>query len=78
MSGALAERVFVDKMTNVGFRDVGVLERRRFGIGDAALYPLFTPELIALMRELLTPERQADVAVAITMSARKASTTSVQ
>jgi hypothetical protein len=78
VSGALAERVFVDKITNVGFSDVDVLGRRRFGIDDAALYPLFTPELIELMRDLLTPDRQADVAVAVTMSARKPSTAAVQ
>jgi hypothetical protein len=78
VSGALAERVFVDKMSNVGFRDVEVLERRRFGVDDAASYPLFTPELIALMRQLLTPERQSDVAIAVTVLARKPSTTAVQ
>lgn len=78
MSGALAERVFVHKMTNVGFRDVEVLERRRFGVDDAASYPLFTPELIALMRRLLAPERQADVAVAATVSARKPSSVETQ
>lgn len=78
MSGALAERVFVHKMTNVGFRDIEVLERRRFGVNDAASYPLFTPELIALMRRLLAPERQADVAIAVTVSAHKPSGTAAQ
>jgi arsenite methyltransferase len=71
VSGALAERVFVDKMTGVGFGDVRVLERRAFGLGDAARYPLFTPDLIELMRRLLRPERHDEVAVAVAMSARK-------
>jgi arsenite methyltransferase len=67
----MAERVFVDKMTKVGFGEVEVLDRRPFSLDAAALYPLFTPELIALMRELIPPEQQAEVAVAVTMAARK-------
>ena len=78
MSGALAERVFVDKMTNVGFSNVEVLDRRRFGIEDAASYPLFTPELIELMRQLLSPGQHASVAVAVTVTAHKPSTSAVQ
>ena len=71
MSGALAERVFADKMTGVGFSQVEVLERRPFNIEDAARYPLFTPDLVALMQRLLAPHQQAEVAVAVTVSARK-------
>lgn len=71
MSGALAERVFVHKLANVGFTRPEILERRPFGLDDAARYPLFTPELIALMRRLIPAERQAEVAVAVTLSARK-------
>jgi arsenite methyltransferase len=71
VAGALAERVFVDKMVAVGFCDVEVLDRQRFGLADAARYPLFTDELIALMGDLLTAEQQTEVAVAITVAARK-------
>lgn len=71
MSGALAERVFVHKMTQVGFDAVEVLDRRAFGLADAARYPLFTPELIKLMHNLLPPAQQAEVATAVTVSARK-------
>ncbi|HWI02920.1 MAG TPA: hypothetical protein VNT52_03715 [Acidimicrobiales bacterium] len=71
MSGALAERVFVDKMAAVGFERIEVLERRPFGLSDAALYPLFTPELIELMATLVPPEHQDEVAVAVTVAARK-------
>ena len=71
MAGALAERVFVDKLTGVGFEDPQVHERRPFGLEDAARYPLFTPDLVRLMRELLPPDRQQEVAVAVTISARK-------
>lgn len=78
MSGALAERVFASKMTKVGFAGVAVLERRPFGLADAARYPLFTPELIALMRRTLPPAAQAEVAVAVTLSGRKPGSTPVQ
>lgn len=71
MSGALAERVFAHKLAKVGFTDVEVLERQPFGLADASRYPLFTEELIALMRRLLSEEEQAEVAVAVTVAARK-------
>ena len=71
MSGALAERVFVDKMSGVGFNEVEVLERCPFGLADAARYPLFTPELIQLMGDLLPRDRQGEVAVGVTVSAHK-------
>ncbi len=78
MSGALAERVFADKMTNVGFADVKVVERHPFGLADAARYPLFTPELIELMRRLLPNRQHAEVAVAVTMTAHKPHCAGVQ
>jgi arsenite methyltransferase len=55
VSGALAERVFAHKITKVGFTDLVVHERRSFSIDDASRYPLFTDDLLELMRELLPP-----------------------
>ena len=40
-------------------------------VEKAALYPLFTPELIQLMREVIPPERQDTVAVSVIARARK-------
>ena len=71
MSGALAERVFAHKIEKAGFAGVEVLERHPFGLDDAARYPLFTPELIDLMRRLLPKRQQAEVAVAVTVTAEK-------
>lgn len=71
MAGALAERVFVEKVLGVGFCDARVVERRSFGLADAARYPLFTPDLVELMAELLSPAQQAEVAMAVTMTAAK-------
>jgi arsenite methyltransferase len=48
-----------------------VVERTPFGIDDAAHYPLFTPEVIRLMHELLDPAHKKEVATAITIRAVK-------
>jgi arsenite methyltransferase len=72
VSGALAERVFVHKLERVGFSSLEIVDRRPFGLDDAARYPLFTPDLIDLMRDLLPPAQQSAVAVAVTLTARKA------
>lgn len=69
VAGALAEQDFVRKLARVGFTDIGVVERRPLSIDDCALYPLFTPELLALMRELIPPQQQDAVAVAAVFTA---------
>ncbi|MEX1004726.1 MAG: hypothetical protein WD990_02150 [Acidimicrobiia bacterium] len=71
MSGALSERVFVKKLHNVGFTGIEVVERYPFGLEDAAQYPLFTPDLIDLMGDLLSPAQKAEVATSITVTARR-------
>lgn len=70
MSGALAERVFAEKLERVGMRDIAVVERRPWGIDDCARYPLFDDELIALMRRVLPPEDHDAVATVVTFTAR--------
>lgn len=67
----MAERVFARKMEKVGFADVRIGEKVPYGIRDAALYPLFTPELIRLMERLIPPKRQGSVAIAVIAEARK-------
>ena len=42
-----------------------------FGLAEAALYPLFTSELIELMRDLLPAERHDSVATSIVVRARR-------
>ncbi len=46
-----------------------MVERHPFKLEDASRYPLFTPDLIDLMQKLLSPERQAEVATAVTVTA---------
>ena len=71
MSGALAERAFALNIQKMGFEDVWLGERIPYGVEEAALYPLFTSELIQLMREVIPPERQDSVAVSVIAKARK-------
>ncbi|MGH3094012.1 MAG: hypothetical protein ACRDOG_17025 [Gaiellaceae bacterium] len=40
------------------------------GVDDCALYPLFTPELLELMRRLIPAEHQDEVGVAVVVRAR--------
>jgi arsenite methyltransferase len=72
VSGALAERDFVAKVEKAGFVDVEVVERTPISVRDCALYPLFTEDLLELMRTLIPPEQQERVATSIVLSARRA------
>lgn len=67
----MAERVFARKMEKVGFTDVWIGEKRSFGIEDAAIFPLFTDEVVDLMRKLIPAERHDAVAVSVIAKARK-------
>jgi arsenite methyltransferase len=69
VSGALAERDFVNKLERVGFTDVTIPHRHAFGIEDCELYPLFTDDLVQLMRDLIPPERQHAIATSIVIKA---------
>lgn len=71
MSGALAERVFVTKLSRVGFAEIEVRERFAFGLDQTAGYPLFTPDLVELMRRLLPPEKHGEVATSVIITAAK-------
>ena len=71
ISGALAERVLLRKLHNVGFEEIWIGRRTPFGIAEAALYPLFTQETIEQLRYLLPAERHSDVATTAVVKARK-------
>ena len=61
----MAERVFARKMEKAGFTGVWIGNKVPYGIEQAALYPLFTPEIIELMRRLIAPDRQASVSISV-------------
>lgn len=69
IAGALAEDDFTRKLLKTGFTQVEVLHREPLGINDCALYPLFSSEVIRLMRELIPAARHGRVAVAIVVRA---------
>ena len=71
MSGALAERVFAEKLERAGFVDVWVGGYHPYGIQDAARYPLFTPELIEVMKRTIAADRQDHVATGVIVKARR-------
>jgi arsenite methyltransferase len=71
VAGALTERDFVEKLEKAGFGEIEVRHREPVSVDDLALYPLFTPELIKLMRTMITPERQAAVATSVVITARQ-------
>jgi arsenite methyltransferase len=70
VAGALTERDFVVKLERAGFVEIEVLQRQPVTVDDCELYPLFTPEVLELMRHLLPPERQQAVATAAVVRAR--------
>jgi arsenite methyltransferase len=72
VAGALTERDFVEKLEKAGFEQIEVHHRERVSVEDLALYPLFTPELIQLMRTLIPSERKPAVATSVVITARRA------
>ena len=70
IAGALSERVFAKMLGNAGLVDIELGERHALTLDDLALYPLFTPEVLALMRRLLTDEAQQHVATSLVARAR--------
>jgi TusA-related sulfurtransferase len=70
-AGAMAEPALLRGLGRVGLTDVVVHERHPFGVSDCARFPLFTPELLAVMRATIPPAQQPEIATAITISARQ-------
>lgn len=71
MSGALAERVFAEKLHRAGFDEVWLGGHQPFGIAEASRFPLFTEEVIEVMRRTIPAEHQDHVATAVIIKAVK-------
>lgn len=71
VAGALSEEDFRRRLERAGLADVRVVEREPLSIDDCALYPLFSDEVIALMRRLIPQERHRQVAVAVIVTAAR-------
>lgn len=77
VAGALAEADFERQLRRAGLDQVRVVHREPLSIDDCALYPLFSDQVIALMRQLIPLERHQSVAVAVVVTAvRSAAPTS--
>ena len=70
MAGALTERDFVTKLERAGFTKIEIPERTPVGVDDCSLYPLFTTDVLTLMRTLIPPERQQTIGTAIVVRAQ--------
>jgi arsenite methyltransferase len=69
VAGALAEDDFRHKLSKAGFRNIDVVQREPLSIDDCALYPLFSSDVIQLMKQLIPAERHASVAISIVIRA---------
>jgi SAM-dependent methyltransferase len=71
LSGALSERAMYTAVRRAGFRAVSIQPLEPFGIEECALYPLFTPALLELIRRLVPAGRQGRIATSTLIRARK-------
>jgi quercetin dioxygenase-like cupin family protein len=71
IAGALSERIFARKLDRAGLVDVEMSERSPLTLDDVALYPLFTPEVLTLMRRLLPDDTRKHIATSLIVRARK-------
>jgi arsenite methyltransferase len=71
IAGALSERIFSRKLDRTGLVDVEMSERSMLTLDDVALYPLFTPEVLALMRRVLPDDTRRHIATSVIVRARK-------
>jgi SAM-dependent methyltransferase len=73
LSGALSEVALYKGLRRAGFRAVSIEPLGPFGIGEAALYPLFSGELLALLRDRVPPDRHDRIAMRVLARGRKPS-----
>lgn len=71
LSGALSEIALYKGLRRAGFRDVSIAPLSPFGIAECSLYPLFTDELLALLRARLPVERHDRIATSVMVHGRK-------
>jgi arsenite methyltransferase len=74
IAGALSERVFARKLDRAGLADIEIDERSALTLDDIAVYPLFTPDVLALMGRLLSDDAKQHIATSVIARARKPAT----
>ena len=63
--------MLLKKFFNVGFIEIEAVERRAFGLEDVARYPLFAPDFIEFLRQIMPSHRHAELVFSIVVTARK-------
>ena len=71
IAGAVSERVLRRKLARAGFDDIDVAGHTGFSLDEVALYPLFTSEVMELLRQLLPREIQQQVALSVIARSRR-------
>lgn len=71
IAGAVSERVLARKLERAGLVEVEIGGHTPFGLDDVATYPLFTDEVVALMRRLLPEPVQRRIADAVVVRATR-------
>jgi SAM-dependent methyltransferase len=71
LSGALSEVALYKGLRRAGFREVSIEPLEPFGIAECALYPLFTDDLLALLRSRVPPSRRDRIAMSVLVRGRK-------
>jgi SAM-dependent methyltransferase len=71
LSGALSEVALYKGLRRASFRDVSIGQEAPFGIAECAMYPLFSDDLLALLRARVPVERHDRIATTVVVRARK-------
>jgi quercetin dioxygenase-like cupin family protein len=71
IAGAVSERVLRRKLARAGFTDIDVAGHTSFTLEDVELYPLFTAEVMELLRQLLPRTAQQELARSVIARSRR-------
>jgi arsenite methyltransferase len=71
LSGALSETALYKALRRAGFRDVAIEPLEPFGIDECSLYPLFSDDLLDLLRSVIARQQQGRIATSVLVRARK-------
>lgn len=63
--------MLLKKFLNVAFEEIEVHDRRPVGLAEVARYPLFTPEFLDFLRQVLAPGRHDEIVWSIVVTARR-------
>jgi hypothetical protein len=63
--------VLTKKLVNVGFEGIVLEEQRPFGLDDLRRYPLFSPDFLDFLRQVMPPQRHDELVYGVAVTARK-------